>query len=81
MTYEQAKQKALSIDNKIDTMQEYESVYVFYNSKSRGAEAIDREIVIYKQDGKITNYTEYIDTTKDNTNKPIRKIYQPEGLK
>ena len=75
ITYEKAKQKALESIPKADTVIEYDSAYVFYNSKARGNEQDDNEIVILKDNGNIISYTQYIVETNDSeNNKKVRKI-------
>ena len=69
MTYEKAKQKAKEIDKNVDTVVEYESAYVFYNSKARGNNTEDNEVVIDKDTGKVISYSEYVMTTKDSAKK------------
>ena len=75
MTYEQAKEKALKQMPNADTTIEYDSVYVFYNSKAKGNEQDDNEVVIKKVDGEIISYSDYVMSTNDNiNNKKVRKI-------
>lgn len=75
MTYEQVKEKALKQMPSADTVIEYNSVYVFYNSKAKGNEQDDNEVVIKKVDGDIISYSDYVMSTNDNiNNKKVRKI-------
>ena len=75
ITYEKAKQKALENITNADTSVEYNSVYIFYNSKARGDKQEDNEVVIRKDNGNIISYTEYIMTTNDTEDdKTVRKI-------
>lgn len=69
------EQKALKNIPNVDTCVEYNSAYVFYNSKARGNEQDDNEIVILKDNGNIISYTQYIMETNDSeNNKKVRKI-------
>ena len=75
IAYEKAKQKALENIPNADTCVEYNSVYIFYNSKARGDKQEDNEVVIRKDNGNIISYTEYIMTTNDKeSDKKVRKI-------
>ena len=64
VTYEEAKKKAQGIDPKVDSYFEYPDAYIFFNSKAKGHDAEDNEIVIQKEGGNITNYAEYIMDSK-----------------
>lgn len=75
ITYEQAKKKALAQDKNLDTVIEYDKAYVFYNSKARGNEAEDNEIVVLKENGNMISYGEYVmTTTDDDKKKKVSKI-------
>lgn len=66
ITYEEAKKIALNDMPEADTVVEYESVYVFYNSKAKGPDTEDNEVVIEKKTGRIISYSEYVATTDDD---------------
>lgn len=72
VTYEQAKEKALKARNDINAAKEYDSAYLFYNSKAKGNEEDDNEVLILKSNGERISMTEYIVKIKDSS-KP-RKI-------
>lgn len=67
ITYEQAKEKAVKLKKNLDTTLEYKDAYMFYNSKARGNQQEDNEVIVLKKSGKIVSMTEYIIGTKDNT--------------
>ena len=67
ITYEQAKAKAQKVLTGINTVLEYKDAYMFYNSKARGQEQEDNEVIVLKKNGKIISMTEYVMGTKDNS--------------
>lgn len=74
MTIEQAIQKAKKAYPQVDTVAEYEDAYVFYNSKARGEDNIDNELIILKETGNIISYNEYIKQTKASNKHTVRSI-------
>ena len=60
MTYEQAKEKALKVAKGLDTAYEYKGAYVFSNSKLKGNDAEDSEVVILKSNGNVVGLSDYI---------------------
>ena len=67
ITYEQAKKTAVNEKPEVNTVLEYKDAYMFYNSKARGNNLEDNEVIVLKKNGKVINMTEYIMGTKDNT--------------
>lgn len=67
ITYEEAKDKATSARSGLDTALEYKDAYVFYNSKARGHETEDNEIVILKKNGSRVSMSEYVMMTQDDS--------------
>ena len=74
MTYEQAVTKAKKIYPAVDTVAEYEDAYVFYNSKAKGNDLEDNEVVVLKDNGKVVSMTEYAVNTNSNKSPKIRGI-------
>lgn len=68
ITYEEAKQKALKADKKIDSAYEYNDAYVFVNSK----EKYDNEIVIMKKTGNAVSMSDYAAMSTDTSE--LKKI-------
>ena len=64
ITYEQARDKAKQIIPKVDIYYEYPDAYMFTNSKAKGEELWDNDVVIYKANGEITNISGYIMESK-----------------
>lgn len=62
--YQNAKLIAKKVDANIDIYFEYPDAYVFSNSKAKGGDAQDNEVVIDKASGKILDYSLYIMNTK-----------------
>lgn len=66
VTYEQAKKKAVEAYPSVNTVLEYKDAYVFYNSKARGNDREDNEVIVLKDSGKVVSMTEYVIGTKDD---------------
>lgn len=67
VTYEQAKDKATSARSGLDAALEYKDAYVFYNSKARGTNTEDNEVVILKRNGERVSMSEYVMMTQDDS--------------
>ena len=60
MTYEQAKEKALKINAKLNACREYTRAYHFYDKFDTTDRVPDNDVVILKESGKIVNLTTFI---------------------
>ena len=67
ITYEEAKDKATSARSGLDTALEYKDAYVFYNSKARGGDREDNEVVILKKNGSRVSMSEYVMMSNDES--------------
>lgn len=66
ITFEVALDKAKRVDPKIDSYAEYPEAFVFTNSKAKGDDQWDNEVVIERKNGKLISYTEFVMTASDH---------------
>lgn len=69
ISFETAKQIALKENKNINTVEERQSAWVFYDEAEEGDDA---ETVVMKKDGTIVTFFEYIINTKDDKKKKRR---------
>lgn len=60
ITYEVALDKAKKVEPKIDMYIEYPEAFIFTNSKAKGDEKWDNEVIIERKKGNIISYTDLI---------------------
>ena len=60
VTYEQAKKKALKENSNLDSVVEYKMAYVFSNSKAKGNDMEDNDVVIMKSSGNRISMSELV---------------------
>ena len=60
-----AKKQLSTVDSYLDE----DNAYVFFNSKAKGRELVDNEVVVIKRTGKVVSYVEYV--TRDTEKKTI----------
>ena len=60
MNYEQAKEKALKINPSINSCKEYKIAYHFYDKNDSTARTPDNDVVIIKETGKTSNFSNFI---------------------
>ena len=67
LTYEEAKEKALSINPKVNFCREYLEAYHFFELGGE-AKTPDNDVVVIKKTGKIFNFTTFVITFKPEHN-------------
>ena len=65
ITFDEAKKIAKKADPTVNTVNEYKSVWVFYNKDIKGD---DIETVVRKSNGSIISFSDYAAVTKDPIN-------------
>ena len=72
ITYEVALDKAKRIDPTVDSYTEYPEAFVFTNSKVKGYEQEDNEVVIERKKGNVISYSELV----ISTDRPLDGTYK-----
>jgi len=60
ITKEEALKIAKQIIPKVDTVKNDPKAYIFMNSKAKGGEVWDNEVVVLKSTGKVISYMKYL---------------------
>lgn len=73
MNYEQAKEIALRLNNKVNACKEYKLAYHFYDKYNETERYPDNDVVIFKDTGKTVNFSTFIlDYNPERTPKSIK---------
>ena len=63
VSFEEATKIAKSHKKNVNMANIYEDAYVFYNSRATGNDQEDNDVVVWKEDGTVTNFGDYVMTS------------------
>ena len=58
--YQQAKEMALKVNKKVNACREFKNAYHFYDKNNQEEMIPDKDIVVFKDNGKMVNLTTFI---------------------
>ena len=64
ITYDQALHLAKDLDPNVNVFYDYPDVYLFTNTRAKGSERLDNEIIIQKSSGDIIGHLQWITSRK-----------------